>query len=919
MALVALAATVFVDGAVALSLVTDINVQPNPRLGSYPSDFVDAGSQTFFRATDGMGAEQLWVMNSAAGRSGHGFDPRPVPALFYNPYRITALGSFIVATGTTEPYLVSTRRLLRSDGTAAGTFPIAEVVFDESIVVVGTTGLFLARDSGGGGSYELWRTDGSRQGTYPVVASGRGPSFRRIIGRVGDIVYLLANDEEHGDELWRTDGTAAGTYLVVDLTPGPTSTTFGVGVEWNGELYFVAAAWGDGTAIRRLRGDTGQVDVVLPLTVPGWSSIHLTPGGDRLFVSSSNAVHALRSNGAGNDPTLVGVLAMSDRGFHRRAALGRLFFWGATPGGRHTIWSSDGTVEGTQALVESSLTSGEIVEYGEQVYFVSDDALWRSDGTQSGTVLVRSFSTGAPSNPATAGPSKLVSLMPAAGGLMFAGDDAVYGKEPWWSDGTVAGTVLVGDLAQGTSDSNPEILTDHAGILHFVADDGVSGKALWRSDGHTTDRRWAPPAGYSIHGMLSAADRLMVSLHHVDRGYELWQFTDDGNEASFVAIAAPAGSGARFDLNGGIVTGEMLVAAVSHDIRNGWQAIAIDLLRGASQLLLPAPKTQAPRAWTPFAGRLYFVAAEQAETVLFVTDGTGEGTHRVDSLQRISPTQMPLITTKNAIYAVGEARVLRIDSDGGAFEVLNGPRASSPLLRLSEDRFAVLMWVNDERRLWVADDGMLPEFAPASDELLSLTTILGAAGGRVYGLAPTGGGFDLWASDGTADGTVLVTTLPLPTTGRLVAGVSMYAGAEDGAAYLRIGFGIPPWMQVWRSDATPAGTGRLGSFLTPFVPRPGDIVSVSHLAGSRLFMVQTWPGVGRELFSLDLDSPLLDALDCNEDGSVGHDDLHVVLQMSFETPSNLGCPTADLDRDGTIDIHDLVAMVRQLTVAANVR
>jgi ELWxxDGT repeat protein len=39
----------------------------------------------------------------------------------------------------------------------------------------------------------------------------------------GNAIYFRANDRTHGVELWRTDGTAEGTTLVADLFPGPSN------------------------------------------------------------------------------------------------------------------------------------------------------------------------------------------------------------------------------------------------------------------------------------------------------------------------------------------------------------------------------------------------------------------------------------------------------------------------------------------------------------------------------------------------------------------------------------------------------------------------------------------------------------------------------------------------------------------------
>jgi ELWxxDGT repeat protein len=69
--------------------------------------------------------------------------------------------------------------------------------------------------------------------------------------------------------------------------------------------------------------------------------------------------------------------------------------------------------------------------------------LWKSDGTQAGTVLIKEFESGINSF----APSFLTNVQ---GTLYFVGDDDVHGPALWKSDGTEAGTMLVKDIRSGT-------------------------------------------------------------------------------------------------------------------------------------------------------------------------------------------------------------------------------------------------------------------------------------------------------------------------------------------------------------------------------------------------------------------------------------------------------------------------------------
>jgi ELWxxDGT repeat protein len=182
--------------------------------------------------------------------------------------------------------------------------------------------------------------------------------------------------------------------------------------------------------------------------------------------------------------------AFQDTGVRELTPLGsRLFFAAGDAAHGQELWVSDGTPDGTRLLKDIEPGAGSASPYalmplkGSLLFFCfrPDTAtssgrteLWKSDGTEAGTVLVRDM-----------GPDSSLSFSRVRVGntLFFSFTDAAHGTELWKTDGTEAGTVIVKDIHPGPAHSYPSQPQALGTTVFFLTSTPSQGRELWRTDG----------------------------------------------------------------------------------------------------------------------------------------------------------------------------------------------------------------------------------------------------------------------------------------------------------------------------------------------------------------------------------------------------------------------------------------------------
>jgi RNA polymerase sigma factor (sigma-70 family) len=375
--------------------------------------------------------------------------------------------------------------------------------------------------------------------------------------KVNGALFFMANDGAHGWELWKSTPTANGpvTVMVKDIYPGGKSSSPCYLTDVNGTLFFMADDGSHGFELWKSDGTEAGTVLVKDINPGPRSSfpLYLTNVNGTLFFLADDGSHGFelwKSDGTEAGTVLVkdinpGRASAFPPGSKSLVAIGNTLFFVANDGSQGSeLWKSDGTEAGTvvvKRLDASASISMQfpqcITKVNDTLYFVADDGasgqeLWKSDGTEAGTVLVKDIRPGK-------GSSNPYCLTNVNGTLFFAAGDGVHGHELWKSDGTEAGTVLVKDINPGWANSCPAYLTNVNGTLFFSAIDGLHGRQLWKSDGSEAgtvlvrdiapgSADWDPMALTNVNGTLYFAANDEVHLR------QLWK--SDGTTAGTVPI-----------------------------------------------------------------------------------------------------------------------------------------------------------------------------------------------------------------------------------------------------------------------------------------------------------------------------------------------------------------------------------------------
>jgi ELWxxDGT repeat protein len=353
------------DGTAAGTwMVKDINPGPTT---TTPGPFTVADDTLYFPATTPDAGDELWRSDGTESGTYLLKDLRPGTASG-SPGTLTNVNGRLFFSADDG---VHGRQPWASDGTTAATGmlkPIADYSINSSATLsggaaLGDTYLFAANDNRTGGigsGYELWRSDGTPQGTTLVKdinpGTASGVATAPLITAVGDRAYFVGVPSGAGQTVYKTDGTQEGT-VSVKAVPGPSAVRQLAAA--GGRLYFATdqALWSsDGSEA----GTQVVATPPAPIGAPA-SPRQLTAVDDRLFFFASNGADGVDlwvSGGEASSTTrLVGALPNGLNVLQAAAVEDFLFFITVDfvePSYHKTqLWMSDGTLGGTRMIFDT--------------------------------------------------------------------------------------------------------------------------------------------------------------------------------------------------------------------------------------------------------------------------------------------------------------------------------------------------------------------------------------------------------------------------------------------------------------------------------------------------------------------------------------------------------------------------------------
>ncbi len=726
---------------------------------SSPRGLTNIGGVLYFSANDNIHGTELWRSDGSAAGTVMVKD-------ISDGTMSSSIGSLTDLNGVlyfSANDGVHGSELWRSDGSAAGTVMVKDIRDSASSSVAFLTALdgvlYFSANDGVHGS-ELWKSDGSAAGTVMVkdIRDSTSSSIPRDLISIGGVLYFNADDGTHGRELWKSDGSVAGTVMVKDIKSGTAGSLIHV-MEFNSTAYFIAD---DGTGQEIWKSDGSEAGTVA-VTDMNFTRLFSLTKVDKLLYFTADNRRDLWVYDINSSTSSMLYRALNTRSISSLTPLGDTLYFSINTDELH---KSGGSVA-TTSKVKTLDNIYNMIGAGEKLYFRSNDdthgiELWVSDGSESGTVMLKDINTVTKSSMNQKG--YVIDTVFIDSKYYFGATDDMHGNELWVSDGSESGTIMVKDITDGPTSSYPRGFAELDETLYFFVDGNRSmgGTTLYRSSGDASNTVQVkridsgPLSSLTSKSVIRIDNKLYFAI-----GSELW--VSGGSAATTLQIKdLPLPISSLTDVNGTLFL----------------------------ELGNTRPRDAASRA------------RPSTISEIWRSDGSEVGTLKVSDINGSART-VNSMSSNGLFYTAtkdyrGAFTLQSIRADNAMVTQLHsssGPLSFYPPNLIDwRDR---LYFTPDQSALWVSDGNsssttmikMMPtpiiNITKSVDKLLIFTY----SSGNIY----------LWASDGTLSGTTIIKTYPMDDTG----GSATIMAHLDGKPIFFIG------NSLWISDGSATGTHKI--------------------------------------------------------------------------------------------------------------
>lgn len=498
---------------------------------------------------------------------------------------------------------------------------------------------------------------------------------------------------------------------------------------------------------------------------------------------------------------------------------------------------------------------------GNTVFFSADAdvhgrELWKTDVTSDKTVLIKDINPYADSNP-----DNFCNLN---GIVYFTATTLFEGNELWKTDGTPEGTVLVADILPGAAGSKIYSITACNGKVYFGAIQLIGDLEIFKlyvSDGTALGTKVLDFNNelFKPQNLTKVGTTLYFSGSSSTYGTEIWK--TNGVSVQLVMDIVP-GVGSSIPRNFLDVNGKLFFSAV--DSLNGCQLWKTS---GTPATTLRVTGVQLFAVVGPdiieiahVNGVVFFSAASMfpnlGNQIFKVNSGVAEGATLITVLiaQNLTAFNGKLYFTQTP--QIGNPTLSCINANSTLVTNLyefsatasDGSGIPQNLIAASDKLFFTAGSLEYGRELWqsngtAAGTVMVKDFTPGAkssditDMCIRSTTVFFACTGS--------DGNELRRSNGIQDGIITVSDIGLAgsnPTGFIKFGNYTYFAADDGIN----------GRELWRTDGTEAGTNLFKSINSGFASAsPDHFLVVTNGAISTLFFVADNGTHGRELWKTD--------------------------------------------------------------------